>query len=299
MKDLKDKVAFITGGAGGLGLAMAKAFGREGMKVMIADIDEAAIERSVAELHKMQIRAEGVVCDVSDRGRVREAALAALAAFGKVHLVANNAGISVGGLLGETSDSDWEWIIDVNLKSVVYGVETFAPLIESHGEGGHFVNTASIAGLIAPPGMEAYCATKYAVVAMSEGWAQQLQPKGIGMSILCPGFVQTRINESERVRPQRYGKGPARASEIRALASQLVQSGIPADPVGARVVEAVKADELYIFTHIEMRTLTERRFEAIRKAWESCERSPALKDLPPRELGPLALRPMPPAKEAR
>jgi NAD(P)-dependent dehydrogenase (short-subunit alcohol dehydrogenase family) len=288
MKDLKDKVAFITGGAGGLGLAMAKAFGREGMKLMIADIDEAAIERSVAELRKMQIRAEGIVCDVSDRGRVREAALATVAAFGKVHLVANNAGIAVGGLLGETSDKDWEWIIDVNLKSVVYGVETFWPLIESHGEGGHFVNTASIAGLIVAPGMEAYCATKHGVVAMSEGWAQQLQPKGIGMSILCPGFVRTRINESERVRPGRYGKGPARSSEIKAAADQMVQSGIPAEPVGARVVEAVKANELYIFTHIEMRALTEMRFEAIRKAWEACERSPALKGLPPRELGSLA-----------
>jgi NAD(P)-dependent dehydrogenase (short-subunit alcohol dehydrogenase family) len=293
MKDLNDKIAFITGGAGGLGLAIAKAFGREGMKVMIADIEEQALGRALEELRSAQIRAEGVLCDVAERGQVREAALATLAAFGKVHVVCNNAGVAVGGMLGEISERDWEWVIDVNLKGVVYGVETFVPLIESHGEGGHIVNTASIAGLIAPPGMEPYSATKYAVVAMSEGWRQQLEPKQIGVSALCPGFVRTRINDSERARPARYGKGAARSSEIKAAADKLVNSGIPADPVGARVVEGIKANELYIFTHAEMRPLTEMRFDAIRAAWETCEKSPALKGLVPRELGSLQIAPAP------
>lgn len=284
MDDLKGKVAFITGGAGGLGLAMAKAFGREGMKVMICDIDERALGDAVDTLSGMQIKAAGVPCDVSRRDQVREAALKTIAAYGKVHLVCNNAGVAVGGMLGETSDADWEWIIDVNLKSVVYGVETFWPLIDSHGEGGHFVNTASIAGLITAPGMEAYSATKYAVVAMSEGWAQQLAPRKIGMSVLCPGFVQTRIHQSARTRQERYGKGHTPASGVKEATDALVEGGIPPDPVGARVVEGVKANDLYIFTHIEMKTLTDIRFAAINKAWEACAKSPALKDLPPRQL---------------
>jgi NAD(P)-dependent dehydrogenase (short-subunit alcohol dehydrogenase family) len=287
MKDFKGKVAFITGGAGGLGLEMAKAFGREGMKVMIADIDEKALAGAVETLTAMQIKAAGVPCDVSRRDAVRAAALKTVATFGKVHLVCNNAGVAVGGMLGETSDSDWEWIIDVNLKSVVYGVETFWPLIESHGEGGHIVNTASIAGLMTAPGMEAYCATKYAVVALSEGWAQQLAPKNIGMSVLCPGFVRTRIHQSARTRQERYGKGHEPASGIKQATDNFVETGIPAEPVGARVVEAVKANELYIFTHIEMKVLTDMRFAAVNAAWEACANSPALKGLPPRELAPL------------
>lgn len=291
MKDFKGKVAFITGGAGGVGLEMAKAFGREGMKVMIADIDERALTQAVDTLNGMQIKAEGVPCDVSRRDQLREAALKTVATFGKVHLVCNNAGVAVGGMLGETSDSCWEWIIDVNLKSVVYGVETFWPLIDSHGEGGHIVNTASIAGLITAPGMEAYSATKYAVVAMSEGWAMQLAPRNIGMSVLCPGFVRTRIHQSARTRQDRYGKGHEPASGMKQATDALVESGIPVEPVGARVVEAVKGGEFYIFTHIEMKQLTDMRFAAINAGWEACAKSPALKGLPPRELAPLPIQP--------
>src|SRR5476651_1447619 len=205
MQDLSGKVAFITGGASGIGLSMAQAFGAEGMAVMLADIEEAALERALAALRKRQIRAEGVVADVASRASVQTAAAAALAAFGKVHVVCNNAGIGAGGPFGTVAPSDWDWVIDVNLKGVVYGMEAFAPLIEQHGEGGHFVNTASLAGMVSPAGMEPYCATKFAAVAMSEGWAEQLAPKNIGVSVLCPGFVRTRINESRRNRQAAYG----------------------------------------------------------------------------------------------
>ena len=133
------------------------------------------------------------------------AALEAVAAFGKVHVVCNNAGVAVGGPIGTVRERDWDWIIDVNLKGVVYGTEMFVPLIKSHGEGGHIVNTASMAGMVSPPGMEPYCATKFAVVAMSEGWATQLAPLNIGVSVLCPGFVRTRIHESGRARQDKYG----------------------------------------------------------------------------------------------
>jgi len=226
MKVLTGKTAFVTGGASGIGFALARAFGREGMQIALADIDFEAARYAVERLDKDQIKAVPIRCDVGERQSIERAALETIAAFGKVHIVCNNAGVAIGGPLGMVSDSDWDWIIDVNLKSVVYGVETFYPLIRSHGEGGHVVNTASIAGLISPPGLEPYAATKFAVVAMSEGWAQQLQQINIGVSVLCPGFVRTRIHESGRARPDRYGGraevdpgvGPTQAEAAEAIA---------------------------------------------------------------------------------
>ncbi len=276
MKDLKGKTAFITGGASGIGLAMAEAFGREGMNVMIADIEAGALKAAVEGLRAKQVRAEGVLCDVTSRGAVRAAALETLAKFGKVHVVCNNAGVGGGGPLGSVLEGDWDWVIDVNLKGVVYGVETFAPLIESHGEGGWFVNTASMAGMVSPPGMEPYCATKFAVVAMSEGWARQLEAKNIGVSILCPGFVKTRIDESRRNRPSAYG---ADAPAARPEGPSLVQSGIPAEAVGARVVEGVKDGDLYIFTHPEFKGATQARFDRILEAFDKSATSPAIRAL--------------------
>ncbi len=290
MKDLRDKVAFITGGASGLGLAMAKAFGREGMKVMIADIEQAALTRAVQELRDSQVRAEGVLCDVASRGSLREAALKTIAAFGKVHVVCNNAGVAVGGPLGSVAERDWEWVMDVNLMGVVYGTEVFAPLIESHGEGGHFVNTASMAGMLGIPNAEPYCATKFAVVAMSEGWAGQLAPKNIGVSVLCPGFVQTRIYESHRNKPERYGEQDTvqvGIGDTREQTKAMVMSGMPSEPVGNRVVEAVKDNDLYIFTHTEFRPLVQVRFANIMAAFDKSERSKALAGLPARDVTPV------------
>ena len=191
MQDFRGKTAFVTGGASGLGLSMARAFGRAGMNVVLADIDDKAAKAAAEQLAAEQIKAVPVfvagglgrgeailalldmgaagaqlgtrfaaasesIADVSERTGLREAALEALAAFGKVHVVCNNAGVAVGGPIGTVRERDWDWIIDVNLKSVVYGTEVFVPLIKSHGEGGHFVNTASMAGMISPPGLEPY-----------------------------------------------------------------------------------------------------------------------------------------------
>ncbi len=280
MKDFRGKTAFVTGGGSGIGFALARAFGREGCNVVVADIDEDVARNAVERLKSDQVKAVAVQCDVGERSAVRRAALDAVAAFGKVHVVCNNAGVAVGGPLGTISERDWDWILDVNLKSVVYGVETFYPLIKSHGEGGHFINTASMAGMISPPGMEPYSATKFAVVAMSEGWAVQLQPLGIGVSVLCPGFVRTRIHESGRARQDRYGgKGEVDpgVGTTRAEAAQNVLNGIDPEIVGARVVEAVKAGELYIFTHPMMRDYVEARFQTIRAAFDAAANSPVLK----------------------
>ena len=178
------------------------------------------------------------------------------------------------------AEHDWDWIIEVNLKGVVYGVETFLPLVKSHGEGGHFVNTASIAGLISGPGMEPYSATKYAVVAMSEGWAGQLAGSKIGMSVLCPGFVRTRIHESSRTRQDRFGSASEEGAldpQRRSMITQAIETGLDPDVVGQRVFEAVRDGNLYIFTDPRFKDVVEMRFAAIRAGFDQAANSEALK----------------------
>lgn len=272
MRDLTGKTAFITGGASGLGLAMAHAFGEASMNVMLADIEEAPLAAAVQDLEDRQIRASGVLCDVAVRNAVEAAAAKTIETFGKVHLVCNNAGVGAGGPIDQVRHADWEWILAVNLMGVVYGMETFLPLIRAHGEGGAFVNTASMAGMISPPGMEPYSATKFAVVAMSEGWAGQLAPEGINVSALCPGFVKTKINQSGRTRQAQFG-GPVDSPVV---ADSMVDNGIDPERVGRRVLEAVQAGERYIFTHPDMRPFVEARFAGIMSAFDVAAASPAL-----------------------
>ena len=280
MKDLRGKTAFITGGGSGIGFGMAKAFGRAGMNVVIADIEDKVAHKAAEMLQRDQIKAIAVHCDVALRGELQRGALEAIAAFGKIHVVCNNAGVGAGGEFGQVGERDWDWVIDVNLKGVIYGAETFVPLIKSHGEGGHIVNTASMAGLVSPPRMEPYSATKYAVVAMSEGWAQQLQPYSIGVSVLCPGFVRTRIQESSRTRQERYGAhreaSPA-DNEARAATAKSIEAGLDPLVVGERVVEAIKAGELYIFTHPEMKEAADMRFRMIDAAFDRAVHSEVLR----------------------
>jgi NAD(P)-dependent dehydrogenase (short-subunit alcohol dehydrogenase family) len=278
MRDLRGKTAFITGGASGIGLAMAKVFGREGMQVMLADIEADALAAAVEELRGLQVRVEGVVADVTSRDSLKSAALETIAKFGKIHIVCNNAGVGSGGAFGTVPAKDWAWVTDVNQLGVVYGMEVFAPLMMSHGEGGHFVNTASMAGMVSPPGMEPYCATKFAVVAMSEGWAGQLAAHDIGVSILCPGFVKTRIHESRRNRQAAYG-GDRRPPGFDADLSSPVLDGIATEPVAERVLEAVRDNDLYVFTHPEMRGAVEARFARILAAFDKSAASPALAGL--------------------
>lgn len=275
MDDVTGKTAFITGGASGLGLAMAHAFGEAGMNVMLADIEEAPLQKAVAELEERQIRVGSVLCDVAIRQALEEAAAKTIETFGKVHVVCNNAGVGAGGPIDQVSHTDWDWVVAVNLMGVVYGMETFLPLIRSHGEGGCFVNTASMAGHISPPGMEPYSATKFAVVAMSEGWAGQLAPENINVAVLCPGFVKTKINQSGRARQAQYG-GPT-VSEI--VANSAVENGIDPARVGQRVLEAVRAKERYIFTHPDMRAFVQARFAGIMSAFDVADASPALANM--------------------
>jgi NAD(P)-dependent dehydrogenase (short-subunit alcohol dehydrogenase family) len=273
MREFKGKTAFITGGASGIGLAMAKAFAEAGMNVMLADVEQGALDQARKDLGQYGNHVLGVACDVADPDSVERAAQATFSAFGKVHVLCNNAGVAAAGGIDLISVDNWRWVVDVNLMGVVYGVRSFLPHIRSHGEGGQIVNTASMAGMVNNMGFSPYAATKFAVVAMSEGLRMRLQPLGIGVSVLCPDFVRTRIGESGRNRPDRYGPvqplDPASptAAMVAEIARQIA-AGIDPANVAARVLNAIREDELYIFTHPNMRAGVDERFAAIQAAMD-------------------------------
>ena len=194
--DIAGKTAFITGGAHGIGLAIARSLAARGAKVMLADINADALTEASASLAAEGADVGSVVCDVANEAAMRAAADATIKRFGKVHIVVNNAGVGNGGRAGETSLDDWRWIVDINLMGVVYGVEMFTPLIKSHGEGGYIINTASMAGHVASAVMAPYHATKFAVVGYSESLREDLARDNIGVSVLCPAWVRTHIYKS-------------------------------------------------------------------------------------------------------
>jgi NAD(P)-dependent dehydrogenase (short-subunit alcohol dehydrogenase family) len=276
MRELAGKTAFVTGGASGIGRALGRAFAQEGMKVMLADIEADALAAAVESLRDSTSDIGGVICDVTDPASVERAAKASQEAFGNIHVVCNNAGVAAAGGIDNISIDNWRWVLDVNLMGVLYGIRSFLPHIRAHGEGGHFVNTASMAGLSSGLGFSPYVASKYAVVGMSEGLAAQLKPSGIGVSVLCPGFVRTGIGESGRNRSERYGAtqtpDPASpAGQLLAYIAERLRTGLDPSEVAARVVSAIRGDELYVFTHPEMRDEVEERFAAIMAALDRAE----------------------------
>jgi NAD(P)-dependent dehydrogenase (short-subunit alcohol dehydrogenase family) len=273
MREFVGKTAFVTGGAAGIGLALGRAFAQSGMKVMLADIETDALQAAVKSLQEISPDIRGTICDVADAESVERAAQASFDAFGRVHVVCNNAGVAAGGGIDHISLDNWRWVIDVNLMGVLHGIKSFLPHIRAHGEGGHIVNTASMAGMDGGLGFSPYTASKFAVVGMSEGLSQQLEPFGIGVSVLCPSFVRTGIGESGRNRPERYGQSRPLdpASPAAAMVAEIArQIGAGLDPasVAERVLEAIRQDELYIFTHPGMRTNVEPRFAAILAAMD-------------------------------
>jgi len=274
MRDFAGKTAFVTGGAAGIGLALGRAFAQSGMKVMLADIETDALQAAVKSLREISPDIGGTICDVADAASVERAAQAAFDAFGKVHVVCNNAGVAAGGGIDHISLDNWRWVIDVNLMGVLHGIKSFLPHIRAHGEGGHIVNTASMAGMQGGLGLSPYGASKFAVVSMSEGLNLQLKPHGIGVSVLCPSYVRTRIGESGRNRPERYGQSqpldPASpAAAMVAAIAENIQAGLDPAFVAARVLAAIREDQLYIFTHLGMRAEVEGRFAAILAAMDT------------------------------
>lgn len=274
MRELAGKTAFVTGGAGGIGLSMAQAFAEAGMKVMIADIEAETLGVAVDSLRKISPDIAGTVCDVADAASVERAAQASFAAFGNVHVVCNNAGVAAGGGIDHISLDNWRWVIDVNLMGVLHGIKSFLPHLRKHGEGGHIVNTASMAGMQGGLGFSPYGASKFAVVSMSEGLHAELKPHGIGVSVLCPSYVRTRIGESGRNRQERYGvsrpldpASPA-AAMVAEIAKHL-QAGLDPADVARRVIAAIRDDRLYVFTHPGMRAEVQDRFAAILAAMDA------------------------------
>lgn len=273
MQDLVGKVAFVTGAASGIGLGIAEALAQAGVKVMMADIEQDALDREVARLAATNADVAGVRADVSLKAELQRAADATIERFGKVHILVNNAGVGGGGTYGEWSDASWDWVIGVNLMSVVWGIEIFGPLMEKHGEGGQIVSTASMAGLVAAvaPG---YNVTKYGVVALSEGLRPTLATKGIGVSVLCPGFIRTRIMESARAIPERLvgqialPDPTALPNEFAVMATQAIQNGIDPLYVGELVVEGIEGDWPYIFTDNNFEGGVDLRFAAIKAGFD-------------------------------
>jgi NAD(P)-dependent dehydrogenase (short-subunit alcohol dehydrogenase family) len=273
MRELAGKTAFVTGGASGIGLALGRVFAKAGMQVLLADIETDALAAAVKSLHGLGPEVRGVICDVADPASVDRAATASYQAFGNVHVVCNNAGVGGGSGIDDISLDTWRWVLDINLMGVLHGIHAFLPHIRAHGEGGHIVNTASMAGLQSGLGFSPYATSKFAVVAMSEGLAMQLEPLGIGVTVLCPGYVRTRISESGRNRPARYGptQTPDPASSTGALAAQvaeLVRSGLDPSDITAQVLTAIREEELYVFTHPEMGGEVKERFATIQAAMD-------------------------------
>jgi NAD(P)-dependent dehydrogenase (short-subunit alcohol dehydrogenase family) len=269
MKTLKGKVAVVTGGASGLGRAMALHFAREGMHVAIADIEQARLDEVVSELEGLGVHAIGVRTDVSKGVEVDALAKRVVADLGGVHVVCNNAGVSPLGLAWENTLADWEWMLGVNLWGVIHGVRVFTPLLLAQNEG-HIVNTASVAGLINPPNSGMYNVTKHAVVALTETLYHDLgeRQSKVSCSVLCPAYVPTGIADSERNRPPELANPPVEKSPEQAakeaMLRKAVRSGrLSPDDIGAAVLAAVKEDRFYILTHPKISGAIRARMEDI------------------------------------
>jgi NAD(P)-dependent dehydrogenase (short-subunit alcohol dehydrogenase family) len=268
------QVAFITGGSSGIGLELARKLARTGTKLALVDRDEEGLARAVAEMESLQTKAIGLVCDVGDRAQVFHAAERADQELGPVDLVVNNAGVGAAGAIGDISSDSWDWVMRVNLMGVIYGLEAFVPKLKARGRG-YIVNTASMAGMRGGPFMGPYCASKAAVVSISETLYAELSPMGIGVSVLCPGFVKTRLHLTS------FETDPANKDSNPQLVafSPLIETGIPVEAVAERVIEAMNNRELYIFTHPGYASIIEERYALLRKAFEQAGDSPALRDL--------------------
>jgi NAD(P)-dependent dehydrogenase (short-subunit alcohol dehydrogenase family) len=264
VETLTDRVAVVTGGASGIGRALCLAFAREGMRVVVADVDEPGMAETVAAAERRGARAVAVRTDVSRLAEVEALADTAWATFGAVHVLCNNAGVGVSGGLETATHRDWEWVMGVNLWGVIHGVEAFVPRMIAQQAGGHIVNTASMAGLIASQGLGVYNTTKYAVVGLSETLAKDLRPYGIGVSVLCPMGVTTNILESHRNRPAHLvdpGRPPGPPVP-------LIGPSLTPEHVAEQVLRAIRTGRLYVITHAEALEPLRRRFERLARAIE-------------------------------
>jgi NAD(P)-dependent dehydrogenase (short-subunit alcohol dehydrogenase family) len=254
MKNVEGKVAFITGGASGAGFGMAQVFSRNGMKVVIADIRQDSLDKAMSyfgrnpNIHAVQL-------DVTNREAVARAADEAERVFGKVHILCNNAGVNLFVPIEECTYNDCDWIMGVNFGGVVNGVVEFTPRIKKHGEGGHIVNTASMAAYLPSPLAGIYTASKFAVRGLSEALRLSLFQYNIGVSVFCPGLINSAIYESEKIRPQTF-TSPENAAKNQLFMEKLPEVhkiGMAPEEVGKKVLEGIRRNDLYIFSHPEFK----------------------------------------------
>ena len=273
MNDFHDKTAFITGAANGIGLGIARSLARAGANIAIADIDEAALEVARGDLSREGASVVAIALDVSDRRAVEIAAKTVESAFGNVHVLVNNAGITLGPIpVTEIQPAQWDWIFGVNLFGIVNGLSSFVPRMLGHGEVGHVVNTASIGGLQVNAELQngSYSMTKYAVVALSEALELQLAASPLGVSVLCPALVRTTLQSSAERRPERFGGpydkvAPGHEQEM----GDMQPDELEPDDVGARVLAAIRNEEFFIFTHPETRAWIQARHDRLMAGFDA------------------------------
>jgi NAD(P)-dependent dehydrogenase (short-subunit alcohol dehydrogenase family) len=288
MKELGGRVAVVTGGASGIGRGMAEAFADEGMKLVLADVEDAALDQAVAEFEARGAKVIGVRCDVADPESVEALAQKTLETYGAVHVLCNNAGVA--GSSGahaswEAPLADWEWGVGVNMWGVVYGHRSFIPKMIESGDEGHIVNTASMAGLMSGAGI--YGLTKHAVVAISESIYGEFQNRGLtqlSASVLCPGWVNTRIMESERNRKEAPRDAPGELAPqfeiMRKMVEQWIKDGLDPKEVGKLVVDSIRNKRFYILTHPTWATMIEHRMQNILEGREPGNIPPPGQDWP-------------------
>ena len=291
MSEFSGKTIVISGGAEGIGFSIAMAMGKQGMNVVLGDIDANQLKLAETELQQAGIQVITAQMDVTKLEQWQALAEQTIARFGKIHMLVNNAGVGGGtGSIEQTDNNEWHWVMDVNLMGVINGTQVMVPHIKQHGEGGWLLNVASMAGMGGVPYGGAYTASKVAVVGMSESWFAELQAHNIQVSVLCPAFVKTRINLSMRNKQSDYKtegakkETTAQQAAMAAHMQKIIDNGLPVEIVGERVVEALKAKELYIFTHPNYRPTTQARAKAIDAAFERAAASPLLAEVADQEI---------------
>ena len=292
MKDFYGKTAFITGAANGIGLGMSITFAKAGMNIIMSDIRKDDLDKAAEEVKKYNKGVYTIAVDVSDRVAMKEAADEAERAFGKVHILCNNAGINMFGPIDQATYDDWDWMINVNLYGVINGLMSFLPKIKAHGEGGHIVNTASMAAFVSSHGTGVYSATKHAVRGLTETLWYNLAPQNIGVSMLCPGFVNSNIHKTEELRPEQFkNSGYAVGQKMFEGMGKTMQAiGMSPLEVGERVLRGIQNNDLFIFSHPEMKEEVDENFRWIlsyfpeeeinemRKEFENKRRSANIQD---------------------
>ena len=266
MKEFKGKTVVVTGAASGIGYALAERFAQEKMNVVLADIEQDALDAAVTKISNLDVEAVGIAVDVMDKNSVQSLTKQSIDAFGNIHILCNNAGVAppaIDEAIWDHDMSDWDWVMGVNFYGVLYGIQSFLPHMIAHQEEGHVLNTVSMAGILGLEG--SYGVSKFAALSLSEGLFQSLKKinSKIGASVLCPGFVATNIIDSQRNRPEHLASDKKSNFLLKQLASSVLKRGKKPDEIATRAIEAIQANNFYILPHPVYDERVKDRYERI------------------------------------